>query len=103
MSCILLLRLMSTKGKTRSHSSNFSASSTSSPEEKKCLEASKGSDKPDETFESLKMAKDLGRIIEEVLRRLNKLDNTEHGLMGLSSTLSTIEQTISRLDNDVSS
>lgn len=93
---------MSTKRKTRSQSSSVSTSSISSPEEKKCREASVGSEERDEVFQALNMAEDLGSKIEEVLMRLKKLDNIEHRLMELSSTLSNIEETISRLDSDVS-
>ena len=48
------------------------------------------------------MTEDLGKKIEEVLTRLKKLDIIENRLTELSSTLSNIEETICRLDSDVS-
>ena len=48
------------------------------------------------------MAEYSGKKIKEVLTRLKKLDNIENRLTELSSTLSNIEETICRLDSDVS-
>ena len=47
------------------------------------------------------MAEDLGKKIEHVLLKLGKLDVIESRLQEMNSTLANIEQTVSRLDEEV--
>ena len=85
--------LMSSKRKGRS--SAASQSSNQSPEEKR----SKNSEK-DEVFEALEMAEDVGLKLQRVLDKLEKLDKIEAHLSEVSASLASIEEKVSRLDED---
>ena len=91
---------MPVKRKARSKSSK---DSTPSPDDKKTrTEASSvSSQTDDEVFEALNMAEDLGKKIEHVLLKLGKLDIIESHLQDINSTLANIEQTVSRLDEEI--
>ena len=80
--------LMSSKSKGRS--------SNQSPEEKR----SKNTEK-DEVFEALEMAEDVGLKLQRVLDKLEKLDKIEAHLGEVSASLASIEEKVSRLDEDV--
>ncbi|CAH3148698.1 unnamed protein product, partial [Porites evermanni] len=86
--------LMSSKRKGRS--SAASQSSNQSPEEKR----SKNSD-TDEVFEALEMAEDVGLKLQRVLNKLEKLDKIEAHLSEVSASLASIEEKVSRLNEDV--
>ena len=86
--------LMSSKRKGRS--SAASQSSNQSPEEKR----SKNSE-TDEVFEALEMAEDVGLKLQRVLDKLEKLDKIEAHLSWVSASLASIEEKVSRLDEDV--
>ena len=85
---------MSSKRKGRS--SAASQSSNQSPEEKR----SKNSE-TDEVFEALEMAEDVGLKLQRVLDKLEKLDKIEAHLSVVSASLVSIEEKVSRLDEDV--
>ena len=85
---------MCSKRKVRS--STASQSSNQSPEEKR----SKNSE-TDEVFEALEMAEDVGLKLQRVLDKLEKLDNIEAHLSEVSVSLASIEEKVSRLDEDV--
>ena len=86
--------LMSSKRKGRS--STESQSSNQSPEEKR----SKNSE-TDEVFEALEMAEDVGLKLQRVLDKLEKLDKIEGHPNEVSSSLASVEEKVSRLDEDV--
>ena len=88
--------LMSSKRKGRS--SAASQSSNQSPEEKR----SKNSE-TDEVFEALEMAEDVDLKLQRVLDKLEKLDKIEAHLSEVSASLASIEEKVSRLDEDVQS
>ena len=91
---------MPVKRKARNKSSK---DSTPSPDNKKTRKdsGSVSSQTDDEIFEALNMAEDLGKKIEHVLLKLGKLDIIESHLQDMFSTLANIEQTVSRLDEEV--
>ena len=68
----------------------------SHPEEKR----SKNSE-TDEVFEALEMAEDVGLKLQRVLDKLEKLDKIEAHLSEVSASLASIEEKVSRLDEDV--
>ena len=86
--------LMSSNRKGRSNAA--SQSSNQSPEEKR----SKNSE-TDEVFEALEMAEDVGLKLQRVLDKLEKLDKIEAHLSEVSASLASIEEKVSRLDEDV--
>ncbi|CAH3131851.1 unnamed protein product, partial [Porites lobata] len=90
----LYMPLMSSKRKGRS--SAASQSSNHHPEEKR----SKNSE-TDEVFEALEMAEDVGLKLQRVLDKLEKLDKIEAHLSVVSASLVSIEEKVSRLDEDV--
>ena len=91
---------MPVKRKARNKSSK---DSTPSPDDKKTRKDSGSvlSQTDSEIFEALNMAEDLGKKIEHVLLKLGKLDIIESLLQDMFSTLANIEQTVSRLGEEV--
>ena len=91
---------MPVKWKTRNKSSK---DSTPAADEKKTRTEAGcfSSQTDDEVFEALNLAEDLGKKIEHVLLKLGKLDIIESHLQDINSTLANIEQTVSRLDEEV--
>ena len=91
---------MPVKRKVRAKSSK---DSTPSPDDKRTRKEfdSVSSQTDDEVIEALNMAEDLGKKIEHVLLKLGKLDVIESRLQEMNSTLANIEQTVSRLDEEV--
>lgn len=91
---------MPVKRKVRAKSSK---DSTPSPDDKKTRKegGSASSQTDDEIFEALNMAEDIGKKIEHMLLKLGKLDIIESRLQEMHSTLANIEQTVSRLDEEV--
>ena len=86
--------IMSSKRKGRS--SAASQSSNQSPEEKRS-----NNSETDEVFEALGMAEDVGLKLQRVLDKLEKLDKIEVHLSEVSAGLASIEENVSRLDEDV--
>ena len=85
---------MSSKRKGRS--SAASQSSNQSPEEKRSRNS-----EADEVFEALEMAEDFGLKLQRVLDKFEKLDKIEAHLSWVSASLASIEEKVSRLDEDV--
>ena len=56
-----------------------------------------------EVFEALNMAENLGGKIEEILRKLGKLNIIESQLNEMHAKITNIEETVSRLDREVKS
>ena len=52
-------------------------------------------------FEALEMAEDVGLKLQRVLDKLEKLDKIETHLSEVSASLASIEEKVSRLDEDV--
>ena len=52
-------------------------------------------------FQALEMAEGLGRQLEAVLKKLEKLDTIESRLNQMHTTLASIEENVSRLDSEV--
>ena len=86
--------IMSSKRKGRS--SAASQSSNQSPEEKRS-----NNSETDEVFEALGMVQDVGLKLQHVLDELEKLDKIEAHLSEVSAGLASIEEKVSRLDEDV--
>ena len=97
---VLVLFSMPVKRKVRAKSSK---DSTPSPDDKRIRKEfdSVSSQTDDEVIEALNMAEDLGKKIEHVLLKLGKLDVIKSSLQEMNSTLANIEQTVSRLDEEV--
>ena len=55
----------------------------------------------DEVFEALEMAEGVGSKLEDVLKKLEKLDTIESRLSQMHTTLASTEENVSRLDSDV--
>ena len=91
---------MPVKRKVRAKSSK---DSTPSPDDKKTRKegGSASSQTDDEIFEALNMAEDIGKKIEHMLLKLGKLDIIDSRLQEMHLTLANIEQTVSRLDEEV--
>ena len=86
--------LMSSKRKGRSNAA--SESSNQSPEEKRSKNSA-----TDEVFEALEMAEDVGLKLQRVLDKLEKLGKIEEHLNEVSASLASVEEKVSRLDEDV--
>ena len=52
-------------------------------------------------FQALEMAEGLGKKLEAVLKKLEKLDTIESRLNQMHTTLASIEENVSRLDSEV--
>ena len=92
---------MSTKRKDRPTSSK---ESTHSPDEKRTKEGAESTytaETDDEVFEALEMAEDLGKKIETVLKKLEKLDIIENRLNQVYASIASIEATVCRIDSEV--
>lgn len=93
---------MSSERKTRPGSSTDSSKSR---EERRTREGSNNkkeildSEKP-EVFHESTMANDLSKKVDQILLKLQKLDNIESRFNDLISTVSSIEETMARLDQD---
>ena len=93
---------MTPKGKDRPNSSK---DCNQSPDKKKEQDggqkSAKETSESDEVLKPSKMAGDLGKKIEGVLRKLEKLDTIESCQNKMYTTLSSIEESVSPLNSDV--
>ena len=81
-----------------------SSSDAFSPEEKKSKEANRSTstnEAEDEVLTALSMAGDLGKKVDMVLNKLQKLDNIEARLDNLHKSIASLEESFAFLEKDV--
>ena len=81
-----------------------SSSDAFSPEEKKSKEANRSTstnEAEDEVLTALSMAGDLGKKVDMILNKLQKLDNIEARLDNLHKSIASLEESFAFLEKDV--
>ena len=98
---VILCNSMPPKRKDRPKSSSSDAFS---PEEKKSKEANRSTstnEAEDEVLTALSMAGDLGKKVDMILNKLQKLDNIEARLDNLHKSIASLEESFAFLEKDV--